>query len=158
MTELSRKTQMKQDQLTTTNLVGRGRTTPEDRADTETPERVRPTLVRKEDERADTENRDEASMAAHRELTSMPLFSEGEVTELRNQWSDTQSAFVDEPRKAVETADKLVATVMQRMAEFFAHERSNLEKQWARNGEVSTEELRVALQHYRSFFDRLLKA
>jgi hypothetical protein len=64
---------------------------------------------------------------------------------------------VDEPRRTVEAADKLVASVMQRLAEGFANERSSLEKQWDRGDNVSTEDLRVALQRYRSFFDRLLK-
>jgi hypothetical protein len=69
-----------------------------------------------------------------------------------------QSDFVDEPRRAIEEADKLVATVMQRLADGFAGDRSNLEKQWGRGDNVSTEDLRVALQRYRSFFDRLLRA
>jgi len=65
--------------------------------------------------------------------------------------------FVDEPRRTVEEADKLVAAVMQRLAEGFANERSGLEKQWDSGENVSTEDLRLALQRYRSFFDRLLK-
>ena len=64
---------------------------------------------------------------------------------------------MDEPRRTVEEADKLVASVTQRLAEGFANERSGLEKQWGRGDNVSTEGLRVALQRYRSFFDRLLK-
>ncbi len=87
----------------------------------------------------------------------MPLFSESEMGDFRSQWSKIQTAFVDEPRRAVEGADKLVAAVMQRLAEGFANERSGLEKQWDRGDNVSTEDLRVALQRYRSFFDRLLK-
>jgi hypothetical protein len=86
----------------------------------------------------------------------MPLFSESEMGELRSQWSRVQTGFVDEPRRTVVDADKLVAAVMQRLAEGFANERSGLEKQWDRGDSVSTEELRVALQRYRSFFDRLL--
>ena len=59
----------------------------------------------------------------------------------------------------MEEADKLVAAVMQRLAEGFANgSLSNLEKQWDRGDSVSTEDLRVALQRYRSFFDRLLNA
>jgi len=77
---------------------------------------------------------------------------------LRGRWSNVQASFVDEPRRAVEEADKLVATVMQRLAEGFAGERSKLEKQWDGGENVSTEDLRVALQRYRSFFDRLLNA
>jgi hypothetical protein len=56
----------------------------------------------------------------------------------------------------VEKADGLVASVMHRLAEVFAEERARLEAQWDRGEEVSTEDLRVALQRYRSFFDRLL--
>jgi hypothetical protein len=87
----------------------------------------------------------------------MPLFSESEMEDFRSQWSKVQTGFVDEPRRTVKDADKLVATVMQKLAEGFANERSGLEKQWDRGDNVSTEDLRVALQRYRSFFDRLLK-
>jgi hypothetical protein len=87
----------------------------------------------------------------------MPLFSEPEMVDFRSQWSKLQTGFVDEPRRTVEDADKLVAAVMQRLAEGFANERSGLEKQWDSGDDVSTEDLRVALQGYRSFFDRLLK-
>jgi hypothetical protein len=87
----------------------------------------------------------------------VPLFSESEMGDLRSQWSTIQTGFVDEPRRTVEGADKLVVSVMQRLAEGFSNERSGLEKQWDRGDNVSTEDLRVALQRYRSFFDRLLK-
>jgi hypothetical protein len=87
----------------------------------------------------------------------MPLLTESEMGDFRSQWSKVQTGFVDEPRRTVEDADKLVAAVMQRLAEGFANERSGLEKQWDRGDNVSTEDLRLALQHYRSFFDRLLK-
>jgi hypothetical protein len=87
----------------------------------------------------------------------LPLFSESEMGDFRSQWSKLQTGFVDEPRRTVEGADQLVTAVMQRLAEGFANERSGLEKQWDRGDNVSTEDLRVALQRYRSFFDRLLK-
>jgi hypothetical protein len=87
----------------------------------------------------------------------MPLFSESEMGDFRTQWSKVQTGFVDEPRRTVEEADKLVAAVMQRLAESFANERSRLEKRWDSGEKASTEDLRVTLQRYRSFFDRLLK-
>ena len=87
----------------------------------------------------------------------IPLFSVTQMGEFRSQWSAIQTGFVDEPRRTVEDADKLVAALMQRLAEGFANERSGLEKQWDRGDNVSTEDLRLALQRYRSFFDRLLK-
>jgi hypothetical protein len=85
-----------------------------------------------------------------------PLFDPGEVDELRRDWTDIQAGFVDEPRAAVEHADQLVALTMKRLAEMFAKEREGLEGQWDRGDQVSTEDLRLALRRYRSFFDRLL--
>ena len=85
-----------------------------------------------------------------------PLFPSNELEGLRTRWKEIQTNFVDEPRKAVEQADGLVASAMKRLAEVFADERSNLEKQWDLGDQVSTEDLRVAFQRYRSFFDRLL--
>lgn len=76
--------------------------------------------------------------------------------EYRTRWDTIQTSFVDEPRQAVERADSLVAEVMQELAKTFADERQNLEAQWGRGDNVSTEDLRVALQRYRSFFSRLL--
>ncbi len=85
-----------------------------------------------------------------------PLFSDSEIGEFRSRWSSVQTGFVDELRRSVEDVDKLVASVMQRLAERFANERSGLETQWDQGNNVSTEELQVALQRCRSFFDRLL--
>ncbi len=85
-----------------------------------------------------------------------PLFPNAELEELRNRWTGVQTAFVDEPRSAVEQADGLVAAAMKRLAEVFAQERSKLEQQWDRGDNVSTEDLRIAMQRYRSFFQRLL--
>ena len=83
-----------------------------------------------------------------------PLLADAEGFQAR--WEEIQVRFVDEPRGAVEDADALVATVMQRLAEGFAQERERLEAQWGRGEDISTEDLRVALQRYRSFFRRLL--
>jgi hypothetical protein len=85
-----------------------------------------------------------------------PLFPDDELHNLRARWDQAQTSFVDEPRQAVEQADSLVANVVKRIAEQFATERAQLEKQWDRGDNVSTEDLRQALRRYRSFFDRLL--
>jgi hypothetical protein len=85
-----------------------------------------------------------------------PLFSGGEANDLRGKWDAIQVGFVDQPRRAVEQADSLVAGTMKRLAEIFADERNRLERQWDKGENVSTEELRLALQRYRSFFSRLL--
>jgi hypothetical protein len=97
-----------------------------------------------------------ARSAAVDEDRSTPLFAGNESDDFRHRWTDIQAGFVDEPRKAVENADALVASAIKRLAEIFAQERSTLESQWAQGNDVSTEDLRVALRRYRSFFDRLL--
>jgi hypothetical protein len=74
----------------------------------------------------------------------------------QQRWEGIQTRFVDEPRGAVEDADGLVANLMQQLAEGFAKERERLEAQWGRGEDISTEDLRVALQRYRTFFQRLL--
>jgi hypothetical protein len=80
-----------------------------------------------------------------------PLFPNNELETLRTRWKEVQTAFVDEPRKAVEEADGLVASAMKRLAEGFAEERSKLE----RNGIGETAH-HIAWQRYRTFFQRLL--
>jgi alpha-D-ribose 1-methylphosphonate 5-triphosphate diphosphatase PhnM len=84
------------------------------------------------------------------------MFQGDEAAGFRTQWDAIQTGFVDEPRKAVEEADALVAQVIKRLSEVFADERTNLEHQWGRGSEVSTEDLRQSLRKYRSFFERLL--
>jgi hypothetical protein len=90
------------------------------------------------------------------EEDSPPLFEQGALEDFRSHWGAIQTGFVDNPRGAVKQADELVAAVMTRLATVFADERVNLEQAWAKGDDVSTEDLRVALRRYRSFFDRLL--
>jgi hypothetical protein len=84
------------------------------------------------------------------------LFTEEESGRFRTRWEQIQATFVDEPHRAVERADQLVKEVTTLLAEVFAHERQQLEQQWHEADDVSTEDLRLALRRYRSFFDRLL--
>jgi hypothetical protein len=93
---------------------------------------------------------DQASAEAH------ALFPGDEAGGFRSRWDAIQTGFVDEPRVAVEQADELVAQVVTRLAEVFSRGRSQLEQQWDRGDSISTEDLRLALKRYRSFFDRLL--
>lgn len=94
--------------------------------------------------------------AVAEEGQASPLFSQQESKDLFAKWDALQVGFVDEPRRAVEQADNLVAAAMKRLAEVFAQERSRLESQWDRGDNVSTEDLRIAMRRYRSFFRRLL--
>jgi hypothetical protein len=85
-----------------------------------------------------------------------PLLSTDEEKDFRSRWQNIQIGFVDEPRQAVQQADELVAEIMQDLAQSFSVQRSHLESQWEHSDKISTEELRMALRRYRSFFDRLL--
>ena len=84
------------------------------------------------------------------------LLPDGQGERFTSRWQEIQTGFVDRPQEAVEQADALVVDLMQRVTGSLAKERERLESQWARGDEVSTEDLRVALTRYRSFFDRLL--
>lgn len=117
---------------------------------------------------ATTEKRRDAAVSIHQPSTEkprgvgsnneelVPLFSESAVQNFRQRWTTLQTEFVDEPRRSVEQADELVAHVMKDMAATFSDERKKLEHQWEQGDKVSTEDLRLVLRRYRSFFDRFL--
>lgn len=88
--------------------------------------------------------------------SSEALFNHAESEQFRASWNTIQGKFVDEPSSAVQQADTLVSEVIAKITEMFASEHSSLEGQWNQGSEVSTEELRQALKHYRSFFNRLV--
>jgi hypothetical protein len=88
--------------------------------------------------------------------TGAVLFGRDEVEGFRLRWRDLQADFVDDPARAVQGADQLVDEVLRALAEVYAAHKRELEDQWG-GGAGGTEELRVALRGYRSFFDRLLE-
>jgi hypothetical protein len=93
---------------------------------------------------------------SEREQQLEPLLAQNEAEQFRGRWQSIQSDFVDEPERSVQEADELVTQLMQQLTQTFQQERQSLESQFKQQDEVSTEELRVALQRYRSFFERLL--
>jgi hypothetical protein len=96
------------------------------------------------------------TMGTTADMRQTELFPSEELVGYRTQWESIQTGFVDQPRAAVEQADALVSQVVTRLTEVFARERSRLEGQWTKGDNVSTEDLRIALTRYRSFFHRLL--
>src|SRR5215831_1757335 len=84
------------------------------------------------------------------------MFEENETADFRSRWQQIQTDFIDDPRRCVERADELVSQTMKRLAHIFSEERATLEQSWDQGDNVSTEDLRLAFQRYRSFFDRLL--
>ena len=92
----------------------------------------------------------------HESSTAEMLFAGEDVADLRSRWAGVQAAFVDNPKECVQKADHLVSDLVEHLTTGFAQARSRLEEQWSQGQEASTEDLRVALMHYREFFDRLL--
>ncbi len=84
------------------------------------------------------------------------LLTKQQIEELQSRWGTIQAAFVDEPTASVKDADALVESAIQQMSAGFANQRTQLEKQWRRGDDVSTEDLRLAMQRYRSLFTRLV--
>lgn len=111
--------------------------------------------VRERDD-AMVENIGGAKMVRESAPAQTALFPDKECHDFRSRWDEIQIRFVDDPKKAVEEADNLVSETMKRLAEIFSDERKNMETQWSRGENVSTEDLRQSLQRYRSFFNRLL--
>ncbi|MEU8632429.1 hypothetical protein AB0C38_09700 [Amycolatopsis sp. NPDC048633] len=112
------------------------------------------------DSRTDTDtdtdtDRDARPAESGGDVEAPPLIDEEKITGFRDRWQNVQTGFVDDPKQAVHQADELVAAVISALATTFAEHKSELEGQW-RQGEPATEELRIALRRYRSFFDQLL--
>jgi hypothetical protein len=100
-----------------------------------------------------------AALPAASEHESSPdtgLFADNDVADLRARWAGVQAAFVDDPKDCVQQADHLVSDLVEQLTTGFAQARSRLEEEWSQGRDASTEDLRVALMHYREFFDRLL--
>ena len=126
-----------------------------------------PSGIRESDAQYDPD-RDGTSFEDDRGFASGPTTSSGagddtllpgdQTERFTARWQQIQVNFVDQPRDSVADADTLVADLMQRLAATFSRERERLEAQWDRGDHVSTEDLRVVLTRYRSFFDRLLSA
>jgi hypothetical protein len=81
---------------------------------------------------------------------------EDRMNDLRGRWNDVQAGFVDDPQNAVQQAHQMVTQLVDDLVQTFTRERTALEQQWSAGGDADTEQLRVALQRYRSFFNRLL--
>jgi hypothetical protein len=113
-------------------------------------------VIEEDDRNVDQRSRPAHAYAEPAVGETVSLFADADVKDYRSRWSNIQTAFVDEPRKAVEDADALVKSVLNNLSEVFTRERQTLANQWERGSDVSTEDLRITLRRYRSFFDRLL--
>lgn len=107
---------------------------------------------------AEPESRHEAMIDSEDTNThEVPHFTDQKTSsQVNERWSRVQAQFVDDPQKSVAEAHELVGELVQRIVDSFTQERNDLERQWSKGDDVSTEDLRVCLQRYRAFFSRLL--
>jgi hypothetical protein len=97
-----------------------------------------------------------SSEASSLQESLQPLLPPNEAERFWDRWQELQAGFVDNPRESLEQASGVVGEVMKRLTDSFGEEQRSLERQWTSGEDVTTEEMRVVLQHYRSFFERLL--
>jgi hypothetical protein len=69
-------------------------------------------------------------------------------------WPDIQAMFVDDPRASVERAAGLVDDCVQALVASVTERQQALRSGW-QGTSTDTEELRTALQRYRTFWSRL---
>jgi hypothetical protein len=129
--------------------------TPRDEVELEERERIERNEQRVE-ERRETQIAEQRTPANAIEDELEPLFEEEAARKFRSRWLAIQSKFVDDPRDSVKQADQLVADIIKNVTMNFADRRIGLEKQWNSGENISTEDMRVTLKRYRSFFERLL--
>lgn len=86
----------------------------------------------------------------HAEARDTEVFTGEAVTRLRARWRELQADFVDDPQRAVRDADDVLDEVLRTITEH----RERLAGEW--QDHTDTEDLRLAMQGYRAFFDRLL--
>ncbi|WP_428963862.1 hypothetical protein [Micromonospora fluostatini] len=83
------------------------------------------------------------------------LFDPGTAQGFRDRWRDVQLRFVDDPKAAAGQAQSLVDEAIQALAAALAAQKEKLGS-WQESGSDDTEQLRVAVRHYRDFLDRVL--
>lgn len=104
---------------------------------------------------ADTDQRDDLMPG---DMVAAPvgdLLGTDQASGLRNRWQELQLRFVDDPRGVVDEAQSLVGEAVRSLTTALTDQQRDLDG-LAFGGNGDTEQLRVALQRYREFFDRVL--
>ncbi len=81
---------------------------------------------------------------------------QSQIDELQSRWNLIQKDFVDEPHTSVQQAEVLVGETVDKVTQMLSERKSSLHETIDGREDISTEDLRIALQLYRSFFNRLL--
>jgi len=112
--------------------------------------------VEKTSPEEDMEWKDRVTAREVVENEPLPWLKAEEIEKLKSRWNSIQIEFVDDPNSSVKQADDLVAEAVERFEQALYNQRTELVEQWNNQDDISTEDLRIALQSYRSFLDRLL--
>ncbi|MFE9902178.1 hypothetical protein [Streptomyces achromogenes] len=92
-----------------------------------------------------------------------PLLAREEVEEWQRRMREVVGGFVDQPKGAVERADRTVEEIAARFTEAVTRRRRTLRMSWegaeehGPGAETDTEQLRLALRDYRELAERLLR-
>ena len=87
-----------------------------------------------------------------------PILSTDQLASLRRRWGAVQAGFVDDPRRAVEVADDIVAEAVGALQAAIDDRRREVAEPWREDADASTDALLVAFQSYRSVFERVLSS
>jgi hypothetical protein len=90
------------------------------------------------------------------DLTGPPTASHLPVatTGTGEPWNEIQALFVDDPRASIERAAGLVDSRVEQFVQSVRDRQHSAQSAWQADG-AGTEEMRVALQHYRAFWTSL---
>lgn len=86
-----------------------------------------------------------------------PVLAPETSLDFRERWHGIQAEFIDDPRRAVEDADRLVADVARAFTAGVEERRRGLTSGWENDGHGETEELRLAMRQYRALVDHILQ-
>jgi transposase len=86
------------------------------------------------------------------------LLGDDERTDLRRRWRQVEELFVDDPKRAVQSADDLITDVIDHIRASLDRRRAAAVEHGPDLDDATTEQLRAALQRYERLFEQLSDA
>jgi hypothetical protein len=100
-----------------------------------------------------------AEVPVHRAAVAdtAPLIGPDQLEALQRRWGTAQAGFVDDPRRAVEVADEIVATSLAALQSAVEDRLTELSA-WRDDANATTDVLLAAFRGYRAVFERVMSA